>query len=92
VAGTLYTIQAKVITHGCATPYELTIISVEDESGLLDVFAKGACGRNRSAVRAPILAAGDRVDLLIEVIGGVKTNELGTPPEVIVLWIDRAEE
>jgi len=43
-------------------------------------------------VRAPTLAAGDRVDLLVQVIRGVKTGDLGTPPEVIVLWVDRAQD
>ena len=80
------------MTQGCATPYELTTFSLEDESGTLDVFDKGACGRNRSAMRAPMLTAGDRVDLLVHVVGGTKTDETGVSPEVFVLWIDRTQE
>ena len=59
---------------------------------MLDALDLGACGRNTSMVRAPTLAAGDRVDLLVQVIRGVKTGDLGTPPEVIVLWVDRAQD
>jgi hypothetical protein len=92
IAGTLRTIRTRVMTQGCGKPYELTIISLEDESGLVDIFDRGACGRNRSAVRAPMLAAGDRVDLLVHVVGGTKTDESGVSPEVFVLWIDRAQE
>ena len=92
IADTVRTTKTHPMTRGCGVPYELTIISLEDESGLVDVLDKGACGRNTSAVRAPMLAAGDRVDLLVQVIGGVKPDELGTPPEVIVLWIDRAHD
>jgi hypothetical protein len=92
IAGTVRTIQTRVMTQGCGMPYELTIISLEDESGLVEVLDRGACGRNRSPVRAPMLAAGDRVDLLVHVVGGTKTDESGVSPEVFVLWIDRAQE
>ena len=92
IAGTVRTIQTKVVTQGCGVPYELTIISLEDESGQVEVLDKGACGRNRSAVRAPMLATGDRVDLLVQVVGGANTDESGVSPEVFVLWIDRAQE
>ena len=43
-------------------------------------------------VRAPILAVGDRVDLLVHVVGGTKTDEPGTSLEVFVLWIDRTQD
>ena len=92
IAGTIRTIQTRVMTQGCGVPYELTIISLEDESGQVEVLDKGACGRNRSAVRAPMLATGDRVDLLVQIVGGTKTDESGVSPEVFVLWIDRAQE
>jgi hypothetical protein len=39
-----------------------------------------------------MLAAGDRVDLLVQVLGGMKPDELGGPLEVIVLWIDRVPD
>ena len=73
-------------------PYELTILSLEDESGLMDVIDKGACGTNRSVVRAPMLVAGDHIDLLVQVVGGTRTEGPGSSPEVNVLWIDRAQE
>ncbi|NOS82815.1 MAG: hypothetical protein E8D46_09485 [Nitrospira sp.] len=92
IGGTLRTIETRIMTQGCATPYELTTFSLEDESGTLDVLDKGACGRNRSAVRAPMLTAGDRVDLLVHVVGGTKTDETGVSPEVFVLWIDRTQD
>jgi hypothetical protein len=92
IAGTVRTIQTRVMTQGCGVPYELTIISLEDESGQVEVLDKGACGRNRSAVRAPMLAAGDRVDLLVHIVGGTKPDESGVSPEVFVLWIDRTQE
>lgn len=92
IGGTVHTIQTQVITRGCGVPYELTIFSLEDESGLMEVIDKGACGANRSVMRAPMLVAGDRIDLLVQVVGGTRTEEPGTSPEVNVLWIDRTQE
>lgn len=93
IAGTIRTVHTEVLTRGCGVPYELTILSLEDESGLVEVLDKGACGRNRSAVRAPMLAPGDRIDLLVQVIGGTKTDEPGAPsPQVFVLWVERAQD
>ena len=43
-------------------------------------------------VQAPMLAPDDRVDLLVHVIGGTKTDEPGTSLEVFVLWIDLAQD
>ena len=92
IAGTVRAIQTEVMTQGCGVPYELTILSLEDERGLLEIFDKGVCGRNRSAVRAPMLAVGDRVDLLVHVVGGTKTSASGASPEVFMLWINRTQE
>ena len=91
IAGTVRAVETHLMTRGCGKHHELTVISLEDESGMIDVFDQGACGRNTSPLRAPTLVAGDRVDLLVHVNGGVKTDELGASPEVIVLWIDRAQ-
>lgn len=92
IAGTVRTIETQLLTRGCGKPYELTAISLEDESGEVDILDQGACGRNTSVVRASALAAGDRVDLLVHVIGGTKTDGLGASPEVFTLWIERAQE
>ena len=91
ITGIIRTVQTEVLTRGCGVPYELTIISLEGDSGLVEVLDKGACGRNRSAVRAPMLAPGDHVNLLVQVIGGAKTDEPGDPPEIFVLWIERTQ-
>ena len=91
MAGTVRTVKTQLMTRGCGKPYELTVISLEDESGVVEILDQGACGRNTSPLRAPMLAAGDRVDLLVQVIGGMKTDELGDSLEVFALWIERAQ-
>ncbi|MCI0426560.1 MAG: hypothetical protein L0Z46_00925 [Nitrospiraceae bacterium] len=90
IAGTVRTVETQLMTRGCGKPYELTVISLEDESGVVDVLDQGACGRNTSAVRAPTLAAGDRVDLLVHVVGGI--DGLGGSLEAFALWIERAQD
>lgn len=92
IAGTVHAIETRLMTRGCGVPYELTTISLEDESELVDILDKGACGRNTSMVRAPMLVAGDRVDLLVQVVGGMRTEGPGSSPEVNVLWIVLAQE
>lgn len=90
IAGTVRTVQTQIKTRGCVGPYELTVISLEDESGVVDILDQGACGRNTGVVRAPTLAAGDRVDLLVQVVGG--TDGLGASLEVFALWIERTQD
>jgi len=90
IAGTVRTVETQIMTRGCGKPYELTVISLEDESGVVDVLDQGACGRNTSAVRAPTLAAGDSVDLLVHVVGGI--DGLGGSLEAFTLWIERAQD
>jgi hypothetical protein len=90
IAGTVRTVETQLMTRGCGKPYELTVISLEDESGVVDVLDQGACGRNSSVVRAPTLAAGDRVDLLVHVLGGI--DGLGGSLEAFALWIERAQD
>jgi len=90
IAGTVRTVETQLMTRNCGRPYELTVISLEDESGVVDILDQGACGRNTSVVRAPTLVAGDRVDLLVQVVGGM--DGLASSLEVFALWIERAQD
>lgn len=92
IAGTVRIVQTQIKMRGCIGPYELTVISLEDESGVMDVLDQGACGRNTSAVRAPMLTTGDHVDLLVRVYGVTETDELGGLLEAFALWIERVQD
>jgi len=63
IAGTIYALQTRVISRGYGVPCALTLVSRDDESGLMGIMDKGGRGRNTRVVRAPRLAPGDRVDL-----------------------------
>lgn len=90
IAGTVHAVEIHLMTRGCGRNYELTVISLKDESGVVDVLDRGACGRNTSPIRAPTLVAGERVNLLVHVVPG--TNDLGGPVEVFTLWIERVQD
>jgi hypothetical protein len=66
------------------------VIALEDEIGVVDIFDQGACGRNTSVLRAPMLAPGDRVDLLVHVVG--RMEGLGGSVEIFAIWIERARD
>ena len=44
IAGTVRTVETQLMTRGCGKPSELTVISLEDESGVVDILDQGACG------------------------------------------------
>ncbi len=45
IAGIVRTVETQLMTRGCGKPYELTMLSLEDESGMVDVIDQGACGK-----------------------------------------------
>jgi hypothetical protein len=64
---------------------------VEDDSGKIEVVDQGACGRNLSPLRAPMLAVGQRVDLMALIV--IATNaDLSEPSlEVVIRFLDLAQ-
>jgi hypothetical protein len=92
ISGTVRAVETQFMTRGCGKHYELTVISLEDESGTVDVFDQGACGKNTGPLRASMLAGGDHIELLVQVIGGTNPNEPGASPVVFVLWIERTKD
>lgn len=67
LAGTVTAIQTETITNRliCGWAHERTTLSVEDESGQIEVIDQGACGRNLSRLKAPTLKIGQQIDLLV---------------------------
>ena len=90
IAGTIRAIETHLMTRGCGKNYELTVISLEDESGVINVLDQGACGRNTSPLRDPELAIGDRVEMLVHIVGKADGHE--GPLEASTLRIERAQD
>ena len=67
IAGTVMAMQTETITNRliCGRAHELTTLLVADESGQIEVIDQGACGRNQSSLKAPMLKEGQQIDLLV---------------------------
>ncbi len=86
--GTVSAVETTVRPNACVGPSELTFITLEDESGRLVVIDAGRCApRNLSPVRAPSLATGQQVDMLVFI---AETPQSGV--EALVTWIELVRE
>ncbi len=86
MGGIIRSVQTEVLTQGCGRVHELTTLTLEDETGTIDVFDQGACGGNTSRLRASTLAAGDRVDLFVRVVANRDTESARGMVEILVIW------
>jgi hypothetical protein len=93
LTGAVTAIRTETITdrRTCGRAYERTVLMVEDESGKIEVVDQGACGRNLSPLRAPMLAVGQRVDVMALIV--IATNaDLSEPSlEVVIRFLDLAQ-
>jgi hypothetical protein len=91
VTGTVTSIQTETITNRfvCGLTHERTVLTLEDDSGQIEVIDRGACGKNRSALKAPMVKVGEQIDLLVYI--GVTTNSESREPmaETIIQFLDR---
>lgn len=91
VTGTVTSIQTETITNRfvCGVTHERTVLTLEDDSGQIEVIDRGACGKNRSALKAPMVKVGEQIDLLVYI--GVTTNSESREPmvETIIQFLDR---
>ncbi|HSN04389.1 MAG TPA: hypothetical protein VLS44_05360 [Nitrospira sp.] len=92
MTGTIQSAQTVGLPQGCGRPYELTTLTLEDETGTIEVFDQGACGGNTSRLRASMLAAGDPVDLFLRVVVNKEAEGSGTSAQVLVMWIGPARK
>ena len=86
--------QTEVITNRmiCGFAHEQTTLTVEDDSGQIELVERGACGKNFGQVKAPMLHVGQLIDLLVLI--NIPTA-LGIPSpsvEATIRYIDLARE
>ena len=94
IAGTVMTIQTETIANRriCGSPHERTTLMVEDDSGQVEVIDQGACGKNVGALKAPMLKAGQQVDLLVQIMIPTNLGASGSSVEATIRYIDLARE
>ena len=63
-------IQTETVTNKliCGRVHERTVFTVKDDSGQIEIIDQGACGRNVSSLKAPMLNVGQQIDLLVLII------------------------
>jgi len=93
LTGAVTAIRTETITdrQTCGRAYERTTLIMEDDSGKIEAVDQGACGRNLSPLRAPMLAVGQRIDLMVLIV--IATNaDLSDPSlEVVIRFLDLAQ-
>jgi hypothetical protein len=91
LTGTVTAIQTDTITNRfvCGLTHERTVLTLEDDSGQIEVIDRGACGKNISSLKAPMVKVGEQIDLLVYI--RVTTNsELREPMvETTIQFLDR---
>ncbi|MBK8278254.1 MAG: hypothetical protein IPK92_21155 [Nitrospira sp.] len=90
ITGTILAIQTETVPNRmiCGSPHERTTLTLEDESGQIEVIDQGACGKNVGAVKAPMMKAGEQVDLLVQIMLTKNPESRETLLEATIRFLD----
>jgi hypothetical protein len=90
--GTVMSIQTETITNRliCGRAHERTTLLVEDESGQIEIIDQGACGRNQSSLKAPMLKVGQQINLLVLI--NTPTRSDASAVEATIRFLDLVQE
>ncbi|MBK9308636.1 MAG: hypothetical protein IPM58_16505 [Nitrospira sp.] len=94
ITGTVMAMQTETIPNRmiCGSPHERTALTVEDDSGRIEVIDQGACGKNVGALKAPMLKVGQPIDLLVQIMLPNGLGTRGSSMEATIRYIDLARE
>ena len=94
LAGTVTAIQTEVGNNRltCVLPHERTTLTLEDDSGQIEVIDRGACGWNRSWLKAPMLKVSQHINLLVLINIPTSSGTASPSVETTIRYIDRAQE
>ncbi|MDF0677033.1 MAG: hypothetical protein P0120_22260 [Nitrospira sp.] len=94
IAGTVMAVQTETITNQliCGSAHERTTLTLEDDSGQIEVIDQGACGKNVGALKAPMLKAGQQIDLLVQIMIPTNSGTSASSVEATIRYIDLARE
>ncbi|MGE0468736.1 MAG: hypothetical protein AB7L09_08215 [Nitrospira sp.] len=94
LTGTVTAIQTETITNRfvCGRAHERTRLTLEDDSGQIEVIDQGACGKNVGAVKAPMLKTGQPIDLLVQIMHHTSLGSSGSSVEATIRYINLARE
>jgi|GEM_PF-2828568 hypothetical protein len=94
ITGTILAMQTETITNRliCGRAHERTTLTLEDDSGQIEIIDRGACGSNVGALKAPMLKTGQRIDLLVQIMLPTSSGSSGSSVEATIRYIDLARE
>ena len=92
LSGTVTAVQTEIITNRliCGRAHERTRITVEDESGQIETVDQGSCGRNPSALKAPMLKVGQQADFLVLIMIPTGPGAPDSSMEATIRFVDLA--
>lgn len=90
ITGTVIAIQTETIMNRmiCGVAHELTTLTLEDDSGQIEVIDQGACGKNVGALKAPMLKTGQPINLLVQIMTPITPGTSGSSVEATIRYID----
>lgn len=90
ITGTIIAFQTDTVSNRmiCGSPHERTMLTLEDESGQIEVIDQGACGKNVGALKAPMLKTGQEVSLLVQIMIPANIGTPGLPVETTIRYIE----
>jgi hypothetical protein len=90
ITGTVLAIQTEIIPNRmiCGSTHEQTTLTVEDDSGQIEIIDQGACGKNVGALKAPMLKTGQRIDLLVRIMITTNLSSSGSSVEATIRYIN----
>ena len=94
ITGTVLAIQTEIIPNRmiCGSAHERTALTLEDDSGQIEILDQGACGKNVGALKAPMLKTGQRIDLLVHISIPTSSGSSGSSVEATIRYIDLVRE
>lgn len=92
LTGTIKAMQMEIVTNRmvCGLPHERTVLTIEDTSGEIEVIDQGACGKNLSALKAPMVKVGEQIDLLVQIMVRKSPESREAVVETTIRFLDRA--
>lgn len=90
LTGSVTSTQTEIITNRmiCGRAHERTTVTVEDDSGQIEVIDQGACGRNISGLKAPMLKVGQQADFLVLIMIPTSPNAPSLSVEATIRFVD----
>ncbi|NOU11433.1 MAG: hypothetical protein HOO98_15655 [Nitrospira sp.] len=90
ITGTVLAMQTETITNRmiCGLAHERTTLTVEDDSGQMEILDQGACGKNVGALKAPMLKTGQQINLLVQIMIPTSSGSSVSSVEATIRYID----